>query len=255
MGLISKLSNALGTFGVHPQKLVQSLCGMPRYFGDIRRYKKLATNNDMPLHLRNLKPILFDFYAAAGEASGHYFYQDMWAARKIFRVRPSRHVDIGSRIDGFIAHLLTFMEVEVIDIRPLTSQVDGLSFVQSDATHLKNIPDDSIESLSCLHAIEHFGLGRYTDPVDPSACYAAMSSMARVLKPGGRLYLGTPVGIPRLEFNSQRVFSPVSIVSHFNSLKLLSFACINDDGNFVAKSEPVELEKAKYSCGLFEFTK
>ncbi len=98
------------------------------------------------------------------------------------------HLDVGSRLDGFIAHLLAFMEVEVIDIRPLNINVPGLRFTLGDATVLER-KSDSVESLSSLHAVEHFGLGRYGDSIDPEACFKAMRSFARVLKPGGVLYL------------------------------------------------------------------
>jgi hypothetical protein len=75
------------------------------------------------------------------------------------------------------------MPVTVIDIRPLTSTVEGLTFMQADATDLAGIQDDSVESLSSLHAVEHFGLGRYGDPVEPDACFRAMQALVRVLQP------------------------------------------------------------------------
>jgi hypothetical protein len=255
MGIVSKLTNAMGTFGFVPLKFGRSLRGIPRFIGDCRRYSKLSRGSSMPFSLRGVKPILYDYYDSAGVAGGHYFHQDIWAAKKIHQARPARHVDIASRVDGFISHLLVFMPVEVIDIRPLQSNVSGLSFIQSDATNLSNIADDSIESLSTLHAIEHFGLGRYTDPIDPSACYAAMDALARVLKPGGRLYFSTPVGRQRVEFNAQRVFSPTDLIARFHRLKLVSFACVNDDGHFDDSVRPEQLENARYSCGLYEFTK
>jgi hypothetical protein len=56
-----------------------------------------------------------------------------------------------------VAHVLSFMPVSVMDIRPLTSNVPGLTFVQADAINLLGISDGSVESLSSLHATEHFG--------------------------------------------------------------------------------------------------
>ena len=131
----------------------------------------------------------------------------------------------------------------------------GLSFLQSDATRLANIADDSIESLSTLHAIEHFGLGRYGDPIDPGACFAAMRSLARVLKPGGRLYFSVPIGVERLEFNAHRVFSPRTVLEQFKSLRLVSFAGVNDTGELQPEAQPDDYLSARFSCGLFEFTK
>lgn len=88
----------------------------------------------------------------AGIPSPHYFVQDIWGANKVFRNNPTCHYDIGSRLDGFIAHLLTFREVYYIDIRPLPYDIPGLYFVQGDATTLDKIENDTVESLSCFHA-------------------------------------------------------------------------------------------------------
>jgi hypothetical protein len=164
-------------------------------------------------------------------------------------------VDVGSRLDGFVAHVLTFMPVEVIDVRPLRSDVEGLSFVQSDATTLSRYADDSVESLSSLHAVEHFGLGRYGDPVDPTACIEAMRTLARIIRPGGRLYFSVPIGVERVEFNSQRVFSPRSVLREFARLRLVSFSAVDDSGSLHVETDPAQYEAARYACGLFEFTK
>lgn len=131
--------------------------------------------------MENLHVILSDWNGDAGTLD-YYFWQDLWAAKKIFQRRPSQHLDIGSRIDGFVAHVLSFMPVTMIDVRPLSEseKVEGLNFIQADATNLENIPDNSLESLSSLCAPEHFGLGRYGDPVDAQACFKAMKSMQRV---------------------------------------------------------------------------
>jgi len=215
----------------------------------------LARKGPFPLHLRSVRPMLHDRREEAGGIQSHYFFQDIWAARKIHNVRPTRHIDIGSLIEGFVAHLLCFMPVEVIDIRPLRKEVAGLTFVQEDATHLAGIPDNSIESLSSLHAIEHFGLGRYGDPIDPDAFHHAMAALARVLKPGGRLYFSVPVGRQRVQFNSQRIFSPIAVLERFAALRLVSFSAVDDECQFRENVSPDSLGDARCACGLFEFTK
>jgi len=244
----------LGGFDV--RQLVTTSAGIPKYFRDARSYKRLCgTQNRFPLKWANAKPFTADFKRNAGSAEGHYFWQDLWAARRIFAARPSTHTDIGSRIDGFVAHVLTFMPVKVIDIRPLQSTVPGLTFIQEDATELALIETGSLISLSCLHALEHFGLGRYGDPIDPDAWQKALAQMSRTLAAGGVLYLSVPVGRERVEFNAQRVFLPSTIVDACPSLVLDRFCLLNDQGNF---HEDVPLEAASsqhYACGMFEFKK
>jgi SAM-dependent methyltransferase len=215
----------------------------------------MERNGPFAISARNLHPILSDFEANAGQARGHYFFQDLWAGQKVFQRRPTQHLDIGSRIDGFVAHLLTFMSVTVLDVRPLDSNVAGLTFVQGDATNLRGFGDGSVDSLSSLHAIEHFGLGRYGDPIDPEGWQKAMLSLQRVLRVGGRLYLSVPVGRERLCFNAHRVFSPRRIVDTLTDLKLVSFSGVDDDGAFLQSPTFEDLGGCVYGCGFFEFTK
>lgn len=242
-------------FGFDPNVFARALLGVPAFLGDWRQYRRSPGSERMPIRLGAIRPSLTDRRDAAGAASGHYFHQDLWAARKVFAAKPKRHVDVGSRIDGFVSHLLAFMPVEVIDVRPLASPVDGLRFLQGDATDLAGFASDSLESISTLHAVEHFGLGRYGDPVDPSACFRAMRSLARVLAPAGRLYFSVPVGVERVEFNSHRVFSPGTILREFADLRLVSFSAVDDAGDLHPDVDPARFESARYACGLFEFTK
>lgn len=247
-----RLARALG---IDPRKLVVALRGAGRFVVTARAYRRLWRGGRFPLRWSEAWPILEDFAGEAGMTRGHYFHQDLWAARKIFAARPTEHVDFGSRVDGFIAHLLVFMPVTVVDIRPLPSRVPGLVFRQADATSFDALPDNSVESLSSLHAVEHFGLGRYGDAVDPEACFKAMHAFSRVLKPGGRLYFSVPIGVERLEFNAHRVFDPRTIIEAFSDLELVSFAAVDDAGDLHERARPEDFRTARYACGLFEFTK
>src|SRR4051812_35835723 len=212
---------------------------LPRFVRDGRAYRDAAdADPSFPFAWSNAQPMLADFSAAAGSAGGHYFHQDLWAARRIHEARPAAHVDIGSRIDGFVAHVLTFMPVTVVDIRSLDSRVAGLSFVQGDICRLEGFADGSIASLSCLHAIEHIGLGRYGDPILPDGWRRALAECSRVLAPGGRFYLGTPIGRERLHFNSGRVFLPQTIIAAMPALRLASFSAVDDAGYLVEPADP-----------------
>ncbi len=245
----------LCTFGLDSLKLLRALRGVPAFLRDWRRYRASPGADRLPAPLSSLRPALTDRFETAGVASGHYFHQDLWAARKIYQARPSRHIDVGSRVDGFVAHLLTFMPVEVVDVRALESTVDGLRFVQEDATDLSRFADGSLESISSLHAVEHFGLGRYGDLVDPDACFRAMRSLSRVLAPGGRLYFSVPVGAERVEFNSHRIFAPSTILQEFRALRLAGFSAVDDAGKMHHDADPQRFDAAWYACGLFEFTR
>lgn len=212
-------------------------------------------------------PVLKDYRKPAGSMDSHYYFMDILAAKYIIGDSPERHYDIGSRIDGLISHLTTAnIHTTVIDIRPLTIYNPGagivpLEFIQADATNLENIPDNSIKSLSSLHAVEHFGLGRYGDAIDTEACFKAMQAMQRVLAEQGRLYFAVPVGKEnRLYFNAHRVFDPETVVGQFGELTLEKFFLIHNmeiweySQKDFGKKLYCEMI-GDYDCGIFIFYK
>ena len=234
-----------------------------KFFSDIDTYSSLNTHQDFCITNEDLYPILYEHLASAGSAS-NYFFQDLWAAQKINNLHPDMHYDVGSRLDGFIANLLAaHQSVTMLDIRPLPYTVPGLSFIQADATNLENIDDNSISSLSALSSVEHFGLGRYGDPIDPDACFKTMTAFERVLTPNGHLYFAVPIGFQnRLCFNAHRIFTPQTVIASFPHLELCEFAYIhnnaiisysNEQWTQNADSITANLDKCIY--GLFEFIK
>lgn len=242
--------------GVNPFYIYYYFKGIPFFVLDMVKYYLKAKDNDtFQIKLQNIYPIFGDRFSDAGSAKGHYFHQDIWAAKKIYQNNPKEHLDIGSRVDGFISHLLVFRHVTVIDIRPLQSKVDNLSYQQGDITSL-HFSDNSIRSLSSLHAIEHIGLGRYGDKIDAKGWQKALLEIQRVLQVGGKLYLGLPIGKECVYFNAHRVFDVNTVINTLNELSLVSFSYIDDDGDFHEStdiSSPVT--EMRYGCGLFEFTK
>lgn len=231
-------------------------------YESVDKFSNLNKRNDFVINPDDLYLISNDYCESAGKPETHYFAQDIWGARKIFRSGVAEHYDIGSSLNGFLAHLLVFCpKVHYIDIRPLPFNIPHLEFVQGNATDLKTIKDESIHSLSSFHAIEHFGLGRYGDPLDPDACFKALNNMERILSPKGRLYLGVPIGPEnKLIFNAHRIFRPETIINAFTTLNLVEFSVIVND-NCLEQQIPLEQIAStsdilpEYSCGLFEFTK
>lgn len=220
--LLKSLGRVLLTLGFDPRKLVTNIIAWPGFLADVAGYAKnhkKLNEHKFPLRINALYPVLGEKNAQAGSL-GAYFFQDLYVARRIYKRKPSMHVDVGSRVDGFVGYLLTFMQVTIIDVRPLNS-IEGLTCVSADATNLKScIEDDSIPSLSCLHALEHFGLGRYGDGINPNAWREGLSEMQRILEPNGVLYLSVPIGNEVLEFNAHRIFSPVTVPEYANSIGL-----------------------------------
>ena len=106
-----------------------------------------------------------------------------------------------------------------------------------------------------MHAAEHFGLGRYNDPIDPDAYKQLINNIQRSLKKGGHVYFSVPIGVEKLQFNAQRVFNPNTIIDLFHSLTLKSFSAVNDKGEFKENTNPDNFLNEAYGCGMFEFVK
>jgi len=220
------LFHCLRIFGLDFRRLFQATCGTARYLRDLREFK--ARMGDEFRWGRQL-PILDEWSASSG-ALGAYFHQDLLVADWIYHNQPQRHVDVGSRIDGFIGHLAVFREVEVLDIRPQPHAIRNIVFHQLDL--MAELPDIWVactDSLSCLHTIEHFGLGRYGDTIDPQGHEKGLAQLKRMVKPGGRLYLSTPIGPQRVEFNAHRIFAVDTLVGWFaDGWEIERFAYLDD---------------------------
>lgn len=245
-------------FGFDPPRFLRSLRGLPRYVHDLLRFRANYSGR------LELKPCLFDWYEEGGTTKSEYFRQDLLVARMIFAASPKKHVDIGSRVDGFVAHVASFREIEVFDVRPISMRMPGIVFKQADLMCSDSLPNHGIgycDSLSCLHAIEHFGLGRYGDPIDPIGHERGIANMAHLLQPGGTFYLSTPIGLERVEFNANWVFDPRSIVrcaeaAGMTLQKLIVITSANGPQEAAINAAALaDLALSRYQLGLFIFTK
>lgn len=244
-------------------KASQVLMGWPLYFlRDLQTLKSQEKGAARKFPFGKLYPCLDDKFSDSGSAKGHYFHQDLLVARRIFTNRPHLHVDVGSRLDGFVAHVASFRPIEVIDIRPLSNQIANVQFLQADfMAPLDDRLREYCDSLSCLHALEHFGLGRYGDPVKYDGYLLGLQNLYRVLKPGGKLYFSVPIGPQRIEFNAHRVFSMNYLLELFEGkYRIDQFSFVDDRGDL---HEGVPLCEGSiktnfgcvYGCGILEMTK
>ena len=226
-------------------------------------YKKFLSNLEFDLFdVGYPYPIVNEKNIPSGLIEGHYFKQDLLVAQKIFKKNPKRHLDIGSRVDGFVAHVATFRPIEVADIRENNFVIDNISFVRMD--FMNPLPKNMIgayDSLSSLHALEHFGLGRYGDPVDAQGYLKGLQNFTEILAQGGTLYLSVPIGKQTVLFNAHRIFS-VQYLLKLSSEKfeLISFSYIDDKDHLfqniaVTDDQAEKSFGCKYGCGIFEFRK
>jgi len=167
-----------------------------------------------------------DFYPCLFDNLDHtpleptYFFQDTWASKKIFNLKPSHHYDIGSSAKT-IGILSQFVPITMVDIRPIELELESLFFTKGSILDLP-FEDNSIDSLSSLCVVEHIGLGRYGDPIDAFGSEKAAKELQRVLAPGGNLYLSVPVDSEcRVYFNAHRAFTREYVLEIFPKLVLI----------------------------------
>lgn len=223
----NRLLSTSRQFGFDIIKLGNSVLFLPKFI-----YQLFFFLAKSPIRIRSIYPQLNDWRDSSGVASGHYFHQDIIVARWIYEDNPIHHVDIASRVDGFIAHLAVFRKVEVFDIRPLKTNERNITFTQFDFSGSVAL-SEKVSSLSCLHSLEHFGLGRYTDKLDVNGHLKGFQNMINLLEENGVFYFSVPIGKTRIEFNAHRIFSLRYIKENFldnRGLILSKFSYVDDNG-------------------------
>lgn len=187
--------------------------------------------------------------------SKHYVYHTSWAARKLVEIRPKKHVDISSCI-RFIGVLSAFIPVKFFDYRPAKIELSNL---ESEHADIINLPfeDNSINSLSCMHVVEHIGLGRYGEPIDYDGDLKAISELKRVLAPNGNLLFVVPVASePKIQYNAHRLYTKKQVLDYFLEFELIEYSLIEaNTDNSLIKNPSDDIKINDYSCGCFWFRK
>ena len=228
-----------------------------KHYLRFRKEKKIWINQGGKITHSHM--VLSDYEDKAGNVKGQYFHQDLLVANFIYKNNPSRHIDVGSRIDGFVAHVASYREVEVLDVRPLENSTHkNIKFIKANLMDPQDL--GKTDSLSCLHAIEHFGLGRYNDPIDVDGYKKGIANLVNMVNKGGHLYISFPIGQnDEVHFNAHRVFHPNSIFKHSSikqNMKLIRFDYVDDEGYLHTdiKIQDVNVN-TKYGCGIYTFKK
>lgn len=224
---------------------------------DRKKYSEMNTRKTFEIEIENEHPILYDKYDNAGTVHS-YFWQDLWAASLIAKNKPKEHFDIGSRLDGFLAHIISMgIPLKVIDVRPFPVAINGMTTIVDDATNLVQIEDNSIQSLSALCSLEHFGLGRYGDLIDPEACFKCFSKIQDKVVRGGHIYISVPIGKEKVQFNAHRIFFVRTIRECFNRCVPIEISACDDNGieSYIDNNKYDKEDNNGGRFGLFHFQK
>ncbi len=227
---------------------------LPQFKKEFKKFKTLSKSSSprFIIDWTNRFPSLSD-KTIETPFDRHYVFHTAWAARVLAKTAPELHIDISSSL-YFCTIVSAFIPVKFFDYRPAAL---GLSDLTSERADLNDLPfeNDSIQSISCMHTIEHIGLGRYGDPLDYDGDLKAISEIKRVTKPGGNILFVTPLGKPLLRFNSHRIYSFEQIIQYFDQCTLINFSLITDAGEFINDANPDIVIDQDYGCGCFWFKK
>lgn len=227
---------------------------MARFFGFLGEWNRFKSKNDKRFTVKtsDLYPCLKDKITTT-PFDHHYTYHPAWAARILAKTKPAYHVDISS-ILHFSTVVSAFIPIKFYDYRPADLKLKNLESGFADLKKL-SFADNTVPSLSCMHTIEHIGLGRYGDEIDPQGDSKSIYELKRVLQPGGDLLFVTPVGKPKIEFNAHRIYSYEQIIEFFAPLTLKEFSLIPDAGGLIVNADPALVKDQLYGCGCFWFKK
>ena len=234
---------------------VKSLFYFPFIALDFFNYRSKDKSKRFSVSFLDIFPCLFENIPYT-RFDTHYVYHTAWAARKVKEINAVEHIDISSSL-YFSSIVSAFMPVKFYDYRPAKLNLSGLI---SDRADLLDLPfaDNFIKSLSCMHTVEHVGLGRYGDKIDTEGDLKASKELSRVVETGGNLIFVVPVGKSRIQFNAHRIYSYDQVVEMFPDFTLKEFSLIPDNAleiGMIYNASKEESDKQSYGCGCFWFVK
>jgi SAM-dependent methyltransferase len=228
------------------KNLSKEIDGWQSFWKDYRVYYCSVDGNQKGDLIKNLYPCIYD-KTSITPMEPVYFYQDTWAFERILKQKPSLHIDIGSH-HTFVAFLSKVIPLTMVDIRPLDLPLDTLKFQEGSILDLP-FKSESVESISSLCVVEHIGLGRYGDPLDPDGSEKAISELKRVLKSAGNLYISLPLDNEnKTYFNAHRAFSEDYLLNLFCPLEII-------DKRYIYGSQFLDQSGKGFGIGLYHLRK
>jgi hypothetical protein len=217
--MLDGIRSALIHHGLDLRSLFKILFKVPRFINESMRFRAIGGKID-------------GFFPVYDEDNGNacsfsdYTILDFLAVREIKSRLITRHLDIGSRVDGLVLQLSHFCDVQCLDIRPNHSlEKFGITTMMADACISPPLTPPGFvkySSISSIHAVEHMGLGRYGDSIDPFAVDKFIANVNEYLLSNGFFFLGFPCGDNKIMFNAHRLMKPSYYIQ-----KLLPFFSIS----------------------------
>jgi hypothetical protein len=98
--------------------------------------------------------------------------------------------------------------VTTVDYNPPVYDGSRIRIISVDQ-HENKEKERQYDVLLSFSSIEHDGLGRYGDPINPDGDLETMERLKGRVRPGGLLFVGVPNGVDALMYNAHRIYGPI----------------------------------------------
>ncbi|NBP00918.1 MAG: DUF268 domain-containing protein [Proteobacteria bacterium] len=199
--------------------MISSMFNEDEYYDYLEKFLETKKNHEKfnDIFQENIEKKKVSFSTSSISIDWTYAMMHLVAQKVLLEIRVSNSnlnklLDVGSQF-SFISFAASFFEVTYLEPRfeGLNLNVQNICNLKGFSGEAQNLPfeKETFDVITSLHAIEHFGLGRYGDTLDYYGDQKGIKEFCRVLKDDGFLITGVPTAITsRIELNGQRVYSP-----------------------------------------------
>ena len=155
-----------------------------------------------------------------------YGMTDIWMyeALKKYSIQGKSVCIVGSTCPWYEAMSIVYgaSSCTVFEYADRKNFVDNIKYIKPE-----EIGDEKYDICISISSIEHDGLGRYGDPLDPNGDIRAMQEAKQYVKEGGLMFLSVPVGSDTVFFNVHRVYGKIRLPMLLKQWKKLDAFGIN----------------------------
>jgi len=166
--------------------------------------------------------------SARNNQTSYYGQTDscLYEAMKSFELKDTTLAVIGSQTPWYESIALSRGVKKCLTVEYQEIYFEHPAIEVRTPNELKDIDVDFGISISSL---EHSGLGRYGDPLDPDGDIAGMQNLKSVLNKDGILFLSVPIGKDKLVWNAHRIYGNTRFPKLIEGWELVNSYGFSDD--------------------------
>lgn len=140
-----------------------------------------------------------------------------------FNIREKNCVVVGSATPLYETFLDIFgNQINTIEYRKIEHNIPNLNTYTYEEAMDSNVSLNwNFDVGVSVSSIEHSGLGRYGDALDPEGDLKTMNLLSKIIKKDGLLILEIPIGTDKISFNASRVYGKFRLLLLFEKWELL----------------------------------